>query len=391
MYPIVKIKNDRISSILRRHPWVFSRGVVDYESCMDGDIVEVQSLNGKFQAIAYFQNGSIMLRILSFEKIEIDQNYWDKTISKAYELRKSIGLPSEHTNAFRFFHGEGDGVSGLIIDIYGKAAVIQCHTIGVHKLIKPIISALEKVYPEIEIIYDKSKSVLPDQYSHGVEDQFFKGEDQEVHIKEYGNSFIIDLVEGQKTGFFLDQRDNRNLLGEFAQGKSILNLYCYTGGFSIYALNNGAQKVFSIDSSKKAIELLERNVALTGKSAFHTSLIQDVNQYLKEIEENEYDIIVVDPPAFAKSIRKKHNAVQAYKRVNRTAIEKVKKGGMVFTFSCSQVIDTQLFLDTITAAAIEAGRDCQVLYQMSQGADHPVNIFHPEGKYLKGLVLRVNK
>ncbi|GLR16782.1 class I SAM-dependent rRNA methyltransferase [Portibacter lacus] len=389
MNPIVKIKNDRIASIKRKHPWIFSRGVIDYDHCEEGDIVEIQSQKGDFQAIGYFQEGSIMLRILSFEKIEIDQKFWDDLILKAINLRKSLNLPSDETNAFRLFHGEGDGASGLIIDRYNNAVVIQCHTTGIHRQIDLIKKSIEKHLPEISIIYDKSKNVLPDPYSRSVEDEFLKGESNAVQILENGHKFQIELIESQKTGFFLDQRDNRKLLGEFAKGKSVLNLYCYTGGFSIYALNNSAKAVCSIDSSKKAIAMLNENVALTGKSSIHESLTEDVNQYLKQIKDDEYDIIVVDPPAFAKNQRKKHNAVQAYKRVNKAAIDKVKKGGMIFTFSCSQVIDVQLFQDTITAAAIESGRDCQILYRMSQGADHPVNIFHPEGKYLKGLVLKV--
>jgi len=390
MYPIVKIKNDRIASIRRRHPWIFSRGVVDTGNCEEGDVVEIQSLKGEFLAIGYHQEGSIMLRILSFDKVEIDQAFWNSLIEKAVSLRKSIQLPSETTNAYRLFHGEGDGASGLIIDRYNNAVVVQCHTIGIHKRIDQIQKAIEAKLPDVEIIYDKSKNVLPDQYRREVEDRFLKGESNAVQILENGHKFNIELINSQKTGFFLDQRDNRSLLGEFAKGKSVLNLYCYTGGFSVYALNSSAKWVCSIDSSKKAIEVLNENISLTGKSSIHESLTEDVNQYLKHIKDDEYDIIVVDPPAFAKNQRKKHNAVQAYKRVNRAAIEKVKSGGMIFTFSCSQVVDVQLFTDTITAAAIESGRDCQILYRMSQGADHPVNVFHPEGKYLKGIVLKVS-
>lgn len=390
MYPIVKIKNDRIASIRRKHPWIFSRGVVDTGNCNEGDIVEIQSIKGDFLAIGYHQEGSIMLRILSFEKVEIDQQFWNGLIKKAVELRKSIHLPSEDTNAYRLFHGEGDGASGLIIDRYNNAVVIQCHTIGIHKEIQHIVNAIESCLPGIDVIYDKSKNVLPDHYRIDIEDRFLKGESNAVQILENGHKFNIELIDSQKTGFFLDQRDNRELLGRFSKGKSVLNLFSYTGGFSVYALNNAAKAVCSIDSSKKAIQVLNENISLTGKSSIHEALREDVNQYLKQIKDDEYDIIVVDPPAFAKNQRKKHNAVQAYKRVNRAAIEKVKKNGMIFTFSCSQVIDVQLFTDTITAAAIEAGRDCQILYRMSQGADHPVNIFHPEGKYLKGIVLKIS-
>ena len=390
MYPIVKIKNDRIPSVKRRHPWIFSRGVVDQGDAKDGDIVEVQSISGRFLAIAYFQDGSIMLRILSFAYEEINQEFWNNKIDRAVKMRQSIGLPSAETNAYRLFHGEGDGVPGLIIDIYNNAAVIQCHTIGIHKQLANIQKAIDIIIPEMETIYDKSKKTLPDIYANSVGEVFLKGEKEEIEIYENGNCFVVDLVNSQKTGFFLDQRDNRALLGNLAKDKSILNLYCYTGGFSIYALNNGASHVTSIDASKKAIEVLNKNVALTKREDRHQSLVQDVNQYLKEIKDDTYDIIIVDPPAFAKSIRKKHNAVQAYKRINKAAIEKVKMGGIIFTFSCSQVIDLQLFRDTIMSAAIDSGRECQILFQMSQGADHPVNIFHPEGKYLKGLVLKIS-
>jgi len=389
-YKVVKIKNERVASVKRRHPWIFSRGVLDTSHCEEGDIVEIQSARGQFLAIGYFQEGSIMLRILSFEKVEINLEFWTALIARAVDLRKHNHLPSEHTNAYRLFHGEGDGASGLIIDRYNNAIVIQCHTIGMHREIDKIQEAIEACLPEITIIYDKSKTVLPDHYSIDVDDRFLKGESNVVLISENGHKFKIELINSQKTGFFLDQRDNRDLLGRYARGKSVLNLYCYTGGFSIYALNNAAKSVTSIDSSKKAVQMLLENVSLTGKSSAHEALTEDVNRYLKEIKSDVYDVIVVDPPAFAKNQRKKHNAVQAYKRINRAAIEKVVSGGIIFTFSCSQVIDVQLFQDTITAAAIEAGRECQILYRMSQGADHPVNIFHPEGKYLKGLVLKVS-
>ncbi len=390
MYPVVKIKNDRVASIKRKHPWVFSRGVLEAQDCSDGDIVEVQSLNGEFQAIAYYQDGSIMLRVLSFEKIKIDLNYWIRVVKKALHLRVGLGFPSKNTNTYRLFHGEGDGVSGLIIDIYESIAVIQCHTIGIYKNLQEIAKAITYNMKEIDTIYCKSANTLPKDFAAEIEDHFILGDKGETNVHENGNSFLVDIVNSQKTGFFLDQRDNRQLLSQYAEGKKILNLFCYTGGFSIYALNNEASKVCSVDSSNKAIEMLDRNVKLTGRSDRHFSFAEDVNQYLKKTDGDFFDIIVVDPPAFAKSIRKKHNAVQAYKRVNKAAIEKVKAGGMVFTYSCSQVIDLKLFKDTVTAAAIESGRNCQILFQMSQGADHPVNIFHPEGKYLKGLVLAVS-
>jgi 23S rRNA (cytosine1962-C5)-methyltransferase len=391
MYPIVKVKDDRINSIERRHPWIFSRGVLFAGDCQDGDIVEVHSRQDKYLATGYYQNGSIMIRILSFEKRAIDAEFWREKIGRAQELRAQVGLPNENTDAYRLFHGEGDGAPGLIIDIYAHAAVIQCHTIGIHMAIAEISEALQSIMgASLTAIYDKSNNTLPDQYSHAMKDGFLLGEESDVIIKENGHQFRIDLVQGQKTGFFLDQRENRQLLSAYSKDKKVLNLYSYTGGFSIYALNSGASQVSSIDSSKTAIALLEENLLLNKHSDKHESLTEDVNRYLSQIESDQYDLIVVDPPAFAKNQRKKHNAVQAYKRVNRMAIEKVKSKGFIFTFSCSQVIDHQLFYDTITAAAIEAGRSCKVVHHLSQGPDHPVSIFHPEGKYLKGLVLAVD-
>lgn len=391
MYPIVKVKDDRITSIERRHPWIFSRGVLHAEGCQDGDIVEVHSRQDKYLATGYYQDGSIMIRILSFRKRNINGEFWREKIERARELRSQVGLPNDDTNAYRLFHGEGDGVPGLIIDIYAQAAVIQCHTIGIHRAVEDISEALKSVMgSNLSVIFDKSKSTLPDQYSHSIADRFLLGNQPDVIILENGNRFKIDFVDGQKTGFFLDQRDNRLLLSRYAHGQKILNLYCYTGGFSIYALNSGASHVTSIDSSRTAMALLAENLLLNEHSDRHESLTEDVNRYLSQIESDEYDLIVVDPPAFAKNLRKKHNAVQAYKRVNRMAIEKVKSKGFIFTFSCSQVIDHQLFYDTITASAIEAGRNCKVVHHLSQGPDHPVSIFHPEGKYLKGLVLAVD-
>lgn len=392
MYPIIKIKDDRIISIRRRHPWIFSGAVIFKEPCEDGDIVEVQSRKGQFLAIGYYQDSSIMIRVLSFEKTEIDELFWLKRIQESIDLRKIIGLPSSHTNAYRLMHGEGDGVPGLIIDIYAKAAVIQCHSIGIHLNIQKIADALEQLFGEdLEVIYDKSNSSLPEQYATKVNNIFLKGDQAVWEILENDHTFLIDLIDSQKTGFFLDQRDNRALLSNFADSKKVLNLYCYTGGFSIYALNSGASSVTSIDSSKKAMEMVDKNIQINKIKTEHHSIVADVNQYLKSIEAGYFDIIVVDPPAFAKSARKSHNAIQAYKRINKLAMEKLKPGGILFTFSCSQVIDQKLFYDTISSAAMETGFDSKVLFQLSQGPDHPVSLFHPQAKYLKGLVVRIGQ
>lgn len=387
-YPVLTIKDDRLPAIRRRHPWIFSRGILKHDSIPDGAIVKIFSTTKEFQAIGYYQDGSIMVRVLSFSDRPINDKFWFEKIENAYELRKELNIPTSETNAYRLIHGEGDGLPGLVIDIYNDIAVIQCHAIGMHLQLPAIQKALEQILGDsITTIYDKSKNTLPDNYAGNIKNGPIKGEATTTEILENGHQFHVDLVTGQKTGFFLDQRANRQLVGEMAKGKSVLNLYCYTGGFSVYALAAGAEKVLSIDASKTAMALLEKNIELMGSVENHESLVKDVNQYLKEIPDGEYDMIIVDPPAFAKSVRKKHNAIQAYKRVNSMALRKLKPGGKLFTFSCSQVIDQQLFYDTITAAAIDADRPCRVIRHLSQGSDHPVNIFHPEGKYLKGLVV----
>ncbi len=388
-YKEVIVKKDRVAAIKRRHPWIFSGGIIDHDGCEDGDIVKVMTRKGEFLALGYFQNGSIMVRVLSFAKEQIDDNFWAQKIQQAQVLRQDVDLPSKQTDAYRLIHGEGDGLSGLIVDIYADVAVIQCHTVGMHQRREAIGKALDQ-YLELNSIYVKSGKTLPRDYAVEHSDYFIKGSKSEITIRESDCQFIINVETGQKTGFFLDQRENRQLLKTLAKGKSILNLFSYSGGFSIYGLEGEASSVVSVDVSSKAIELCDRNVALTDHEAKHESLTVDVNSYLKEIPKDTYDIIVVDPPAFAKSKRKTHNAIQAYKRVNAAAIRKVKSGGLIFTFSCSQVIDSALFYHTITAASIEASRPCQVLHHLSQGPDHPVSIFHPEGKYLKGLVMKVS-
>lgn len=390
VYQEVVVKNSRIATIKRKHPWIFSGGIVSHSDCIDGDIVEVFSRKGEFLAMGYFQDGSIMVRILSFVREEIDPAFWIKQITKAVSLRVSLQLPSIHTNVYRLIHGEGDGLPGLIIDVYDKVAVIQCHTVGMHQFRQAIADALKAILKEsIDTIYVKSGNTLPRDYAANHLDEYLLGDREEIAVIENDSQFVIDIVHGQKTGFFIDQRENRKLLTKYIKDKNVLNLFSYTGGFSIYALNHGAAAVTSVDVSQRAMNTCDQNVELTGLSDKHTPLTIDVNKYLTDIEADTYDVIVVDPPAFAKSSRKSHNAIQAYKRLNVAAIKKVKKGGLIFTFSCSQVIDAVLFYNTITAAAIEAGRSCQVLHHLSQGPDHPVSIFHPEGKYLKGLVLRI--
>ena len=389
-YPKIVVKADKLAAIKRRHPWIFSRGIQSGTKVEEGDVVRVFSPKGDYLATGHYHDSSIAVRILSYKDQSIDQDFWNAALATCHRRRLGMGLPNDKTNAYRLVHGEGDNLSGLIIDIYAQVAVIQCHSIGMHRALPEIIQALNCLFAGDLTIYDKSSNALPPEYASKQTDNFLQGEQHIVQIKENNHEFLIDLIGGQKTGFFLDQRENRQLLGTHAAGKNILNLYSYTGGFSIYALNAGALFVSSVDASGKAIKTLEENLALNKLNPErHRSIIGDVKKILQEIPDNTYDIIVVDPPAFAKSQYKSHNAIQAYKRINAMAIAKVKSGGLLFTFSCSQVIDQILFQNTITAAAMESGRDARILHILSQSPDHPVSIFHPEGKYLKGLVLEV--
>ena len=391
-YPDIILKESGRNALKRRHPWIFSGAILKH-SCQDGDTVRVVDRKGNFLAVGYYQNGSIAVRVLSFEDIRIDQSFWDKAVEKAVQLRHRLGLPNSETNAYRLIHAEGDGLPGLVIDVYGHTAVVQCHTVAMHRHRASIAKAVVgQSGGQIAHVYDKSVKTLPKPYADEVGDGYLVGQAEGLSVLENGRRFFIDLESGQKTGFFLDQRDNRQLLSRYANGRSVLNLYAYTGGFSVYALTSGALRVTSVDASSAAVSILERNMGTADGVAgcSHDARVEDVPSFLKSCEDDQYDIIIVDPPAFAKSLRKRHNAVQAYKRVNAAAIRKVKRKGFLFTFSCSQVVDSKLFYDTITAAAIEAGRPCQVLHHLSQGADHPVSIFHPEGKYLKGLVLAVD-
>jgi len=389
LYPVVTVRKDRVASIQRKHPWIFSKGIISAPELSDGDLVTVCTKEGDFLGIGHFHFNSIAVRILSFESRLIDLDFWKERLALCFESRKIKGLPGDDTNAYRLVHGEGDNLSGLIIDVYNYVAVIQCHSVGMHRNIDKISAALKELSGGGLTIYDKSRASLPTEYGTKSTDGFLEGEVGEVLIKENGHSFIVDVVNGQKTGFFLDQRENRMLLGKYASGRDVLNLYSYTGGFSIYALANGAKSVHSVDASKTAVALLDKNVIENKTADKHKSTIADVKKVIQDIEKDSYDIIVVDPPAFAKSKFKTHNAVQAYKRINAMAISKVKSNGFIFTFSCSQIIDETLFYNTITAAALEANRDVRVLHFLSQSPDHPISLFHPEGRYLKGLVLEV--
>jgi 23S rRNA (cytosine1962-C5)-methyltransferase len=386
------LQNGREKSLERRHPWIFSGAVKKMQGQpVDGDLVRVLDSKGKFLAIGHFFDGSIAVKLLSFEDQPIDHTFWMERILKAWQLRETIGLTKgNHTNAFRLIHGEGDELPGLIADFYNGVLVLQAHSVGMHRSLKDIAAAAAEVSEgSIHSIYDKSAECLPASYAATQDNQWLLGDTKEILIHESGVQYHVDVVKGQKTGFFLDQRDNRSLLASYARDKSVLNTFCYSGGFSLAAALSGASRVDSVDVSGAAIELTERNVLLNKVSNdLHHAFKQDVMPFLRDCNQ-QYDIVVLDPPAFAKSVSKRHNAVQGYKRLNILGMQQVKPGGLLFTFSCSQVVDAPLFLNTVTAAAIECGRPAKVLHRLSQPADHPVNIFHPEGSYLKGLVLEM--
>jgi 23S rRNA (cytosine1962-C5)-methyltransferase len=386
----VQIRKGKEQSLLRKHPWVFSGAIFSNVSEIeDGDIVVVEDFKGRFLAKGHFQHATISVRILSFEDSEINQEFFNKAIKNAVQLRLNLGLLNPNNNIFRICHGEGDHLPGLIIDFYNGVAVIQCHSIGMFRSIDFISKALQEALgSNLKAVYSKSSDTLPERIES--KDEYLFGNCETPHLAtENGVQYQIDWVKGQKTGFFIDQRDNRNLLGKYSFGKKILNTFCYSGGFSLQALNQNASLVHSLDSSKKAIELTDANVSINKFKGQHASIVADAMEYMKELKE-DYDIIVLDPPAFAKHRDKRHKAIQGYKRLNAHAIRQIKSGGLIFTFSCSQVVDKYLFTNTVIAAAIEAGRHVRILEQLHQPADHPINAFHPEGEYLKGLVIQVD-
>lgn len=386
MFPKVILKSGKEKSIQRRHPWIFSGAVYGVSrEINDGEMVDVVDAKNNHLGTGYFSDkGSIVVRILTFGEETFSENFWAAKLQSAWYLRTQI-LNFEVTNAFRVIHGEGDGISGLIIDYYDKNWVIQAHSTGVFLQMEQIAEAIKSNFPDYcETIYCKSSGTLPNTGT----DYFLFGNKAEAVAKENNILFSVNWVEGQKTGFFLDQRENRKLLGEFSKGKKVLNTFCYTGGFSIYAMSAGAELVTSVDISQKAVDLAASNMELNFPNANHKAVADDVFNFMKE-NHQIYDIIVLDPPAFAKSIKSKHTATQAYKRLNIAGLKALAPNGILFTFSCSQVIDDVLFYNTVAAAAIETGRNIRVLHKLEQGPDHPTNIYHPEGHYLKGLVLFV--
>lgn len=381
-------------SLKRFHPWVFSGAIAKTgQGIQEGDIVRVFSASGEFLGVGHYQVGSISVRILSFTDETINEDFYARRISSAYRMRMKIGLLHAGNNTFRLIHGEGDHLPGLIIDMYGKTAVVQAHSVGMDGDKEKIVDALQRVLGKdnLENIFYKSEGTLP--FKAGIEadnDYLLGGQNVDPVALENGLRFNIDWLRGQKTGFFIDQRENRRLLEKYAAGKDVLNMFCYTGGFSVYALRGGAQSVHSVDSSAKAVSLTDENIRLNfGEEPRHTSFSEDAFKFLKASTANAYDLIVLDPPAFAKHRGAISNALQGYKRLNLAALEKIKQEGILFTFSCSQAINKEQFRLAVFSAAAISGRKVSILHQLTQPADHPINIYHPEGEYLKGLVLFV--
>lgn len=387
----ITLKPGKEQAIFRFHPWIFSGAIKNMEGNLtEGELVKVFSSKNEFLAIGQYQIGSIAVRIVTFADVNIDFSFWKQRIQNAFALRTSLNLvDNKLTNVYRLIHGEGDGMPGLIIDIYNKTAVLQFHTVGMFLVKEDIVRALLEVMGNrITAVYDKSEGTLPFKAKVKAENGYVYGNTEPAPVMEYGNKFLVDWVEGQKTGFFVDQRENRKLVEQYAKGRSVLNVFGYTGGFSVYALRGGANLVHSVDSSEKAIELTNRNVALNFDNPPHEAFAVDAFEYLNGID-NKYDLVILDPPAFAKHNNVLQNALQGYKKLNARTISKIKPGGILFTFSCSQVVSKVHFRETIFSAAAIAKRPVRILHQLPQPADHPVNIYHPEGEYLKGLVLYV--
>ena len=396
----VILKRGREESLLRFHPWVFSGAIAEIQgSPAEGDMVAVHALDGSLLAYGHYQIGSIAVRVLSFDDSALHTDFWENTLARALAMRVACGLhvseAGASTNCYRLVHGEGDNLPGLIIDFYDGVCVMQAHSVGMFRARKQISDALQKVYgPELKAVYDKSSGTAPFKAGLELIDGYMYRRpdfsDDEQVVLENGHKFLVNWTEGQKTGFFLDQRDNRALVGSLSKGRNVLNLFCYTGGFSIYALAAGALHVDSVDSSKKAMMMVDKNVALNGfDESKHTSLCCDAIDYLKSAPEGKYDLMIVDPPAFAKHRGSLKNALRAYQRLNAAAIAKVAPGGFVFTYSCSQVVDKEAFALAVFSAAAQCGRSVRILDRLNQPCDHSVNIYHPEGEYLKGLLLYV--
>ena len=388
----IYLKKNKEESLKRLHPWIFSGAILKMdEGIAEGDVVDVVGYNGEFIGKGHYQIGSIAVRMLTFSEEDIDEAFWQKRLLSALQMRIAIDVADNKNNdTYRLVHGEGDNMPGLVVDCYGKTAVIQAHSVGVHYQRNMIAKALKEVLGDrVENVYYKSETTLPFKADLGQENEFLFGNTDENIALENGLKFHVDLLRGQKTGFFVDQRDNRMLLEKYSVGKKVLNMFCYTGGFSFYAMRGGATLVHSVDSSAKAIELTKANVELNFPGdARHQAYCEDAFRFLDKMGEN-YDLIVLDPPAFAKHKGALRNALKGYTRLNMKAFEKIKRGGILFTFSCSQVVTKDNFRNAVFTAALQAKRKVRILHQLHQPADHPINIYHPEGEYLKGLVLYV--
>lgn len=397
-YKKITLKKGKEESLSRRHPWVFSGAVARMDpGIIEGDRVVVESYDGRMLGVGHFQIGSITVRMLSHgsDRSALDPDFFAHRLQEALRLRHTMGLldaaKKEETNCFRLVHGEGDYLPGLVVDIYGKTAVMQAHSPGMHMERMKIAQSLTELEGlSVANVYYKSETTLPYKADLGAEDGYLIGGLDGSTAMENGLKFHIDWLRGQKTGFFLDQRDNRSLLGRYAQGKKVLNMFCYTGGFSVYALAGGAKKVDSVDSSAKAVALTEANVEDNfGADSRHRAYAVDAFKFLADMEKDAYDLIVLDPPAFAKHRNALKRGLLGYRRLNAKAFEKIRPGGLLFTFSCSQVVTKEQFRLAVFSAAMQAGRKVRILHQLTQPADHPIDICHPEGEYLKGLVLYV--
>lgn len=389
-YPTLKLIKGREDAVIRRHPWIFSGAVAgSMKEITIGSPVWVADNSGKVLATGLFEEGSIAVKLLAFEKLILDKAFFLNRFTQAWELRKLLGLTdNKDTNAYRLVHSEGDQLPGLIVDVYGQTAVMQCHSPGIYRMREMLADALvASSNGSVKAVYDKSRELLPQNNDH--RDGYLIGSHEEQELFEHGFQFEVDWIEGQKTGFFLDQRDARFHLRAMAAGRKVLNTFSYTGGFSVSALAGGATEVVSVDSSRKAIANCEKNVLLNGFADRHEAVCTDAKKYLEAMPSGRFDIIVLDPPAFAKHHSQRHKGLLGYKFINQTAIKKIASGGLLYTFSCSQAVDRQAFQSVVMAAAIEAGRPVNILHHFSQPADHPVSIFHPEGAYLKGLLVRV--
>ena len=392
MYKNVYLKRGKEESLKRFHPWIFS-GAIHHadEGIEEGEIVRVITADGEFIAVGHYQIGSIAVRVLSFHDECIDISFWRASLESALQMRIAVGIADcPQNNTYRLVHGEGDNLPGLVIDCYGDTAVMQAHSVGMHVSRMDICEALVQVMGNrIKNVYYKSETTLPFKADLGQENGFIYGNTNENTAVENGLRFHVDWLKGQKTGFFVDQRENRTLLEHYSKGKRVLNMFCYTGGFSVYAMRGEAELVHSVDSSAKAIELTKKNVELNFPGDMrHEAFCEDAFKYL-DANDAKYDLIVLDPPAFAKHRGALHNALKGYTRLNVKGLQRIKKGGILFTFSCSQVVTKDHFRNAVFTAAAQAGRRVRILQQLHQPADHPINIYHPEGEYLKGLVLYV--